>query len=89
MPVKIKIKEVARESGVNISIVSGVFNNGYGVNELTRECVVAVATRFNYRPNRLARGLVTGQIPEHRLLGVELIKRQSCQEARVQGPIVS
>ena len=29
------------------------------------------------------------QTPEHRRLGVELIERQSCQEARVQRPIAS
>src|SRR5882724_1895604 len=61
MSEKIKIKDVARESGVTISTVSRALNNGYGVNELTRERVVAVATRLNYRPNRVARGLVTGR----------------------------
>src|SRR5258706_11241363 len=61
MAVKIKIKDVARESGVNISTVSRALNNGYGVNELTRERVIAVANRLNYRPNRVARGLVTGR----------------------------
>jgi DNA-binding LacI/PurR family transcriptional regulator len=59
MPVT--IKEVARESGVNISTVSRALNNGYGVNEQTREHVRAVAARLNYRPNRIARGLVTGR----------------------------
>jgi DNA-binding LacI/PurR family transcriptional regulator len=59
MPVT--IKEVARESGVNISTVSRALNNGYGVNEQTREHVVAVAARLNYLPNRIARGLVTGR----------------------------
>src|SRR5882724_2332343 len=59
MPVK--IRDVARESGVNISTVSRALNNGYGVNEQTRERVVAVAARLNYRPNRLARSLVTGR----------------------------
>src|SRR5260370_39904174 len=57
----IKIKDVARESGVTISTVSRALNNGYGVNELTRERVVAVAARLNYRPNRVARTLVTGR----------------------------
>src|SRR6266478_3771495 len=61
MSEKIKIKDVARESGVTISTVSRALNNGYGVNALTRERVVAVATRLNYRPNRVARGLVTGR----------------------------
>ena len=59
MPVT--IKEVARESGVNISTVSRALNNGYGVNEQTREHVRAVAARLNYHPNRIARGLVTGR----------------------------
>lgn len=59
MPVT--IKDVARESGVNISTVSRALNNGYGVNDQTREHVVAVAARLNYRVNRVARGLVTGR----------------------------
>jgi DNA-binding LacI/PurR family transcriptional regulator len=59
MPVT--IKDVARESGVNISTVSRALNNGYGVNEQTREHVMAVAARLNYHPNRIARGLVTGR----------------------------
>ncbi|HKE23268.1 MAG TPA: LacI family DNA-binding transcriptional regulator [Bryobacteraceae bacterium] len=59
MPVT--IKDVARESGVNISTVSRALNNGYGVRERTREHVLSVAVRLNYRPNRVARGLVTGR----------------------------
>ena len=59
MPVT--IKDVARESGVNISTVSRALNNGYGVNDQTREHVMAVAARLNYHPNRIARGLVTGR----------------------------
>jgi LacI family transcriptional regulator len=59
MPVT--IKDVARESGVNISTVSRALNDGYGVNEHTREHVLAVAARLDYHPNRVARGLVTGR----------------------------
>ena len=59
MPVT--IKDVARESGVNISTVSRALNNSYGVSHQTREHVAAVAARLNYRPNRVARGLVTGR----------------------------
>src|ERR1700674_1926051 len=59
MPVT--IKDVARESGVNISTVSRALNNGYGVNDQTREHVIAVAAKLKYRPNRIARGLVTGR----------------------------
>jgi len=57
----VTIKDVAREAGVNISTVSRALNNGYGVNDQTREHVMAVAARLNYSPNRIARGLVTGR----------------------------
>ncbi len=59
MPVT--IKDVARESGVNISTVSRALNDEYGVHPETREHVVAIARRLKYRPNRVARGLVTGR----------------------------
>jgi LacI family transcriptional regulator len=57
----VTIKDVARESGVNMSTVSRALNHGYGVNDQTREHVVAVAARLNYRLNRVAQGLVTGR----------------------------
>src|SRR5579862_8091784 len=59
MPVT--IKDVARESGVNISTVSRALNDEYGVHPETREHVITVANRLKYRPNRVARGLVTGR----------------------------
>jgi LacI family transcriptional regulator len=59
MPVT--IKDVARESGVNVSTVSRALNGSYGVHSETRELVIAVAERLRYRPNRVARGLVTGR----------------------------
>jgi LacI family transcriptional regulator len=59
MPVT--IKDVARESGVNVSTVSRALNGEYGVHADTREMVAAVARRLGYRPNRVARGLVTGR----------------------------
>jgi DNA-binding LacI/PurR family transcriptional regulator len=57
----ITIKDVARESGVNIATVSRAINDGYGVHPATRDLILAVAARLNYRPNRVARGLVTGR----------------------------
>ena len=57
----VTIKDVARESGVNVSTVSRALNGGYGVHADTRELVAAVAKRLRYRPNRVARGLVTGR----------------------------
>jgi DNA-binding LacI/PurR family transcriptional regulator len=61
MPMPVTIKDVARESGVNTSTVSRALNNGYGVNDETRKHVIEVATRLNYRTNKVARGLVTGR----------------------------
>jgi LacI family transcriptional regulator len=57
----ITIKDVARESGVNVSTVSRALNGEYGVHPETRELVLGVAQRLHYRPNRVARGLVTGR----------------------------
>jgi len=57
----VTIKDVARESGVNVSTVSRALNGEYGVHTETREMVAAVARRLGYRPNRVARGLVTGR----------------------------
>src|SRR5438270_2693380 len=57
----VTIKDDDRESGVNISTVSRALNDEYGVHPETREHVIAVANRLNYRPNRVARGLVTGR----------------------------
>jgi DNA-binding LacI/PurR family transcriptional regulator len=57
----VTIKDVARESGVNVSTVSRALNGEYGVKVGTREHVQAVADRLRYRPNRVARGLVTGR----------------------------
>lgn len=55
----ITIKDIARESGVNISTVSRALNDAYGVHRETRGNVLAVAARLNYYPNRAARGLKT------------------------------
>jgi DNA-binding LacI/PurR family transcriptional regulator len=57
----VTIRDVARESGVNVSTVSRALNNEYGVHQRTRERVIAAAGRLNYRPNLVARGLVTGR----------------------------
>jgi len=59
----VTIKDVARESGVNVSTVSRALNNSYGVHDKTRKHVLEVARRINYRPNPVARGLVTGRLP--------------------------
>lgn len=57
----VTLKDVAQESGVNISTVSRALNNSYGVHENTRRRVLKIAARLNYRANQVARGLVTGR----------------------------
>src|SRR5512140_1242573 len=57
----VTLKDVAREAGVDLSTVSRSLSVSYGVHEETRKRVLEVAERLNYRPNRVARGLVTGR----------------------------
>ncbi len=51
------IVDVAREAGVSIKTVSRVVNREPGVHEQTREQVLAVVARLNYRPKQSARSL--------------------------------
>jgi LacI family transcriptional regulator, galactose operon repressor len=55
------LKDIARECGVDAATVSRSLSGVYGVHKTTREKVLTVAARLNYRPNRLARSLVTGK----------------------------
>ncbi|WP_268828253.1 LacI family DNA-binding transcriptional regulator [Streptomyces sp. GQFP] len=55
------IREVAKEAGVSPSTVSRSLTPGGTVSEVTRERVRAAADRLGYRPNRAARGLITGR----------------------------
>lgn len=58
MPVT--IKDIAKHAGVSIATVSMVLNNkDHGITQKTRDKILKIAEELNYRPNRLARGLVT------------------------------
>lgn len=68
---KVTIKDVAREAGVSISLVSFVMNNvrneqdgekkKYSVNEETANKILEVAGRLGYRPNKAASSLRSGR----------------------------
>lgn len=59
MTILVTIREVARAAGVSITTVSRALN-GYGdVGEDTRQRVIEIAARMNYRPSNVARSLVT------------------------------
>lgn len=56
----ITIKDVAKEAGLSVTTVSLVLNNKNArISDETRKHVREVAKRLNYRPNRLAVGLIT------------------------------
>ena len=57
---KISLQEIARLAGVSKTTVSAVLNNRakeYGIRAETEQNVKDIAQRFNYTPNKMARGL--------------------------------
>jgi LacI family transcriptional regulator len=58
---RVTIKDVAREAGVNVSTASRALAGSYGVSKATREKILQVAEALKFRPNSIARGLVTGR----------------------------
>lgn len=55
------IHDVAKEAGVSVATVSKVINHYPDVSEKTRKKVKLAIARLRYRPNVIARGLVTGR----------------------------
>ncbi|WP_027632476.1 LacI family DNA-binding transcriptional regulator [Clostridium hydrogeniformans] len=53
------INDVAKEAGVSITTVSRVLNNNYPVKKETREKIEKAIEKLNYRPNTMARSLIT------------------------------
>jgi DNA-binding LacI/PurR family transcriptional regulator len=58
---KVTSTDVARKAGVSQSAVSRVFTPGASASKQTVEKVKAAASELGYRPNVLARSLITGQ----------------------------
>jgi LacI family transcriptional regulator len=58
---RVTLSEIARLAGVDVSTVSRALNSREGVRKEVRERVLEVAQRLNYRPNLLARSLITGR----------------------------
>ena len=57
----ITIHDVARLSGVSVATVSRAFGRPASVRLETREAILRAAEQVGYRPNRAARGLMTGK----------------------------
>lgn len=64
---KVTAQEVARRAGVSQSAVSRTFTPGASISERLRERVERAAQDLNYRPNVLARAMITGR---SRLIGL-------------------
>ena len=69
MTKNVTIRDIAREAGVSIALVSFVMNNRieadgkkkYRVSEATKERILDVARRMNYQPSSAARMLRQGR----------------------------
>jgi LacI family transcriptional regulator len=57
----VTIRDVAQAAGVSPATVSRTFSQPDLVEAVTRERVVRIAAHLDYRPNRAARGLITGR----------------------------
>lgn len=60
-------KQVAARAGVSQSAVSRVFTPGASASRVTREKVLRAAEELGYRPNRIARAMITGR---SRIIGI-------------------
>jgi LacI family transcriptional regulator len=58
---RITIADVAAAAGVSMMTVSRAVNSRDGINIETRERILKIAADLGYRPNHIARGLVTRQ----------------------------
>ncbi len=59
-PTRVTIKDISRKAEVSIATVSKVLNHDYSrVSDETRERILRISNELNYRPNMLARGLVS------------------------------
>jgi LacI family transcriptional regulator len=57
----ITLRDVSRKSGYSVTTVSRALNGFDDVTEATRKHIEAVARELNYRPNQVARKLVSGR----------------------------
>lgn len=57
---KVTLKDIAKEAGVSVSMVSYVLNKSGRVTQEKHKRILEIARKYNYVPDANARGLVTG-----------------------------
>jgi LacI family transcriptional regulator len=61
LPLKVTIRDVAREAGVSVATVSRVMNDSGPVSEGARARILEIADRLRYAPNEAARTLISSR----------------------------
>jgi DNA-binding LacI/PurR family transcriptional regulator len=57
----VTLRDISREADVDVATVSRALNGNYGVHKNTRDKILKIAKRLNYRVNLMAKGLAEGR----------------------------
>jgi LacI family transcriptional regulator len=80
--VAVRLKDIAQELGVSVVTVSKVLRGRPDIGEETRQRVLRRMQELNYRPNMVARGLVTGRTYTIGLIVPDLVQPYFAELAR-------
>jgi LacI family transcriptional regulator len=78
----VRLKDIAQELGVSVVTVSKVLRGRPDIGEETRQRVLRRMQELNYRPNMVARGLVTGRTYTIGLIVPDLVQPYFAELAR-------
>ncbi len=78
----VRLKDIAQELGVSVVTVSKVLRGRPDIGEETRQRVLRRIQELNYRPNMVARGLVTGRTYTIGLIVPDLVQPYFAELAR-------
>ena len=66
------IKDVARKAGVSVSTVSRYLNGGRNLSEGKRKVIAEAVEDLNYRPNTIARALVSNEFQSIAVIATDI-----------------
>lgn len=88
----VRMKDIARDLGISVGAVSKALRNDLDIGQATKDRVLKRMNELNYRPNLMARALVTGKTSMIALVVPDLISQFFAEiaiaiskELRVQG----